>query len=259
MSPPSPDQVNFDLSGQGALVTGAGRGIGRGIAEALAGWGARVAVTDVDDDTAAATREAIEAAGGDAYHRVLDVTDGDAMTRVAVECDHRFGGIDLLVANAGVLSVIPVVDLDPAEWRRVLEVNATGVFIAAQAAARLMVARHRPASIICTASIAGKEGGAGFAHYTASKFAVIGFTQCLAMELAEHDILVNAICPGIIETEMVATMSREAKVPVSKWIGDQLIKRPQVPADIARMVAFLHSSRAMTGQAINVDGGTVFH
>ena len=259
MPPPSSDQIKFDFAGQGALVTGAGRGIGRGIAEALAGWGARVAVTDIDGDSAAATLASIEAAGGEGIHRALDVTDADAMARVAGECDQAFGGIDLLVANAGVLSVIPVVDLDPAEWRRVLEVNATGVFIAAQAAARLMVARSRPASIVCTASIAGKEGGAGFAHYTASKFAVVGLTQCLAMELAEHDILVNAICPGLIETEMVAKMSREAKVPVSKWIGDQLIKQPQVPADIARMVAFLHSSRAMTGQAINVDGGTVFH
>lgn len=259
MSSPSPDQMHFDFTGQGVLVTGAGRGIGRGIAEALAGWGARVAVTDIDGDTAAATRAAIEAAGGDAYHRVLDVTDADAMARIAAECDDSFGGIDLLVANAGVLSVIPVIELDPAEWRRVLEVNATGVFIAAQAAARLMVARNRPASIVCTASISGKQGAAGFAHYTASKFAVVGFTQCLAMELAEHQILVNAICPGIIETDMVATMSREARVPVSKWIGDQLIKQPQDPADIARMVAFLHGSRAMTGQAINVDGGTMFH
>ncbi len=259
MPPPSPDQINFDFTGQGALVTGAGRGIGRGIAEALAGWGARVAVTDIDGDSAAATMATIETAGGDGFHRALDVTDADAMARVAAECDRAFDGIDLLVANAGVLSMIPVVDLDLAEWRRVLEVNATGVFIAAQAAARLMVARNRPASIVCTASIAGKQGGAGFAHYTASKFAVVGFTQCLAMELAEHHILVNAICPGVLETEMMATVSRQTNVPFSKWIGDQLIKQPQVPADIARMVAYLHGSRAMTGQAINVDGGTVFH
>jgi meso-butanediol dehydrogenase/(S,S)-butanediol dehydrogenase/diacetyl reductase len=122
-----------------------------------------------------------------------------------------------------------------------------------------MIARQRPASIVCLASISGKEGGAGFAHYTTSKFAVVGLTQCLAMELAEHDILVNAICPGIVETDMVAKMSREAGVPVSKWIGDQLINRPQVPADIARMVAYLHTARAITGQAVNVDGGSVFH
>ncbi len=259
MPAPSPDQMNFDFSGQSALVTGAGRGIGRGIAEALAGWGARVAVTDIDGDNAAATMAAIEAAGGEGFHRTLDVTDADAMAEVTAECDNAFGGIDLLVANAGILSVIPVVDLDPVEWRRVLDVNATGVFIAAQAAARLMIGRARPASIVCLASIAGKTGGAGFAHYTASKFAVVGLTQCLAMELAEHDILVNAICPGIVETDMVAKMSREANTPVAKWIGDQLIKRPQVPADIARMVAYLHSSRAITGQAINVDGGSVFH
>ncbi|MFP6740119.1 MAG: SDR family oxidoreductase, partial [Alphaproteobacteria bacterium] len=171
--------MNFDFSGQGALVTGGGRGIGRGIAEALAGWGARVAVTDIDGDNASATMAAIEAAGGAGFHRTLDVTDADAMAEVAAECDDAFGGIDLLVANAGVLSVIPVVDLDPAEWRRVLDVNATGVFIAAKAA-RLMIARQRPASIVCLASISGKEGGAGFAHYTTSKFAVVGLTQCLA-------------------------------------------------------------------------------
>ena len=257
--PPSPDRINFDFAGQGTLVTGAGRGIGRGIAEALAGWGARVAVTDIDGDNAAATMAAIEAAGGEGFHRALDVTDAAAMAGVAAKCDDPFGGIDLLVANASVLSVIPVVDLDPGEWRRVLDVNATGAFIAAQAVARLMIGRARPASIVCMASISGKKGTCGLAHYTASKFAVVGLTQCLAMELAEHDILVNAICPGIVETDMVAKMSREADVPVSQWIGGQLIKQPQIPADIARMVAYMHCSRAITGQAIYVDGGKVFH
>jgi meso-butanediol dehydrogenase/(S,S)-butanediol dehydrogenase/diacetyl reductase len=249
----------FDLAGQAAMVTGAGRGIGRGVALALAGWGVRVAVSDIDGDNAAATLAAIEAAGGEGLAHTLDVTDADAVARTAAECDNAFGGIDLLFANAGVLSVVRVVDMDPAEWRRVLEVNATGVFIAAQAVARLMIGRGRPASIVCTSSISGKRGGDGYAHYTASKFAVIGLVQSLAMELAENDILVNAVCPGVIETEMVAKMSIEAKTPVSKWIGDQLVKRPQMPDDIARMVAFLHTSRAITGQAINVDGGTVFH
>ena len=257
--PVAPERMTFDLAGQAAMVTGAGRGIGRGVALALAGWGARVAVSDIDADFAAATLAAIEAAGGEGLVHTLDVTDAVAVGRATAECDEALGGIDLLFANAGVLSVIRVVDMDPAEWRRVLEVNATGVFIAAQAAARLMIARARPASIVCTASISGKLGGDGYAHYTASKFAVVGFVQSLAMELAEHDILVNAVCPGIIETEMVAKMSREANTPVAKWIDDQLVKRPQTPDDIARMVAFLHISRAVTGQAINVDGGTVFH
>lgn len=255
----APGQMAFDLAGQAAMVTGAGRGIGRGVALALAGWGARVAVSDIDGEGAAATLAAIEAAGGEGLAHTLDVTDADAVARAAGECDEALDGIDLLFANAGVLSVVRVVDMDPAEWRRVLEVNITGVFITAQAVARLMIGRRRAASIVCTASISGKLGGDGYAHYTASKFAVIGFVQSLAMELAENDILVNAICPGIIETEMVAKMSREAGVAVSKWIGDQLVKRPQTPDDIARMVAFLHTSRAITGQAINVDGGTVFH
>ena len=253
------DRMTFALAGQGALVTGAGRGIGRGIALALAGWGARVAVADIDGANAAATLAAIEEAGGAGLVHALDVTDDDAVARVVGDCDAALRGIDLLVANAGVLSVAPVVDMDPAEWRRVLEVNATGAFLTARAAARTMIARGRPASIVCTASISGKIGTPGIAHYTASKFAVVGLVQSLAMELARHDILVNAVCPGLVETEMIAKMSREANIPAAEWIDDQQIKHPQTPADIARAVAFLHTSRAMTGQAINIDGGTVFH
>jgi meso-butanediol dehydrogenase / (S,S)-butanediol dehydrogenase / diacetyl reductase len=126
-----------------------------------------------------------------------------------------------VVNGAGVLSVAPVVDLEAREWRRVLEVNVTGAFLVSQAAARIMIKAARPASIISIASVAGKIGEPGLAHYAASKFALVGFTQALARELAPHH-------------------------------------RPQTPDDIALAIAFLHASRSVTGQAINVEGGTVF-
>lgn len=249
----------IDLAGHAVLITGAGRGLGRGIAEALARWGARVGATDVDAAGAAETRALVEAAGGEAWTHRLDVTDEAEVARVVDACWSVFGGIDLLVNNAGILSVSPVVDLDPKAWRRTLEVNATGVFLCAQAVARRMIAAKRPGSIVSIASIGGKRGTPTVSHYNASKFAVIGFTQAMAREVAEHDILVNAVCPGVVETQMIADMAKGVGVDPSVWIDVQAIKKPQTPEDIAFAIAFLHRSRAVTGQAINVDGGAIFH
>ena len=250
---------SIDLSGQSVLVTGAGRGLGRGIAQTLARWGARVGATDIDATAAAETLRLVKDGGGDGWTARLDVSDEGEVSQAVGACWTALGGIDLLVNNAGILSVSPVVELDPKVWRRTLEVNATGVFLCSQAVARRMIESRRPGSIVSIASIGGKRGTPTVSHYNASKFAVIGFTQAMAREVAAHDILVNAVCPGVVDTQMITDMARGVGVDPSVWIDVQAIKKSQTPEDIAFAIAFLHRSRAMTGQAINVDGGAIFH
>jgi meso-butanediol dehydrogenase / (S,S)-butanediol dehydrogenase / diacetyl reductase len=240
------------------VVTGAGQGLGRGIALALAARGGRVVALDVNADGAAETARMIEEAGGSAWSCRMDVTDeGEVGSAVGWAAD-RLDGLDLVINGAGVLSVSPVVDLEAREWRRVLEVNVTGAFLVSRAAARLMIEAARPASIVSIASIAGKIGEPGLAHYAASKFALVGFTQALARELAPHGITVNAVCPGVVPTPMIEQLSSQWQVSVEGMLAQQAIRRPQSAEDIALAIAFLHACRSVTGQAINVDGGTVF-
>ncbi len=247
-----------EIRGCAAVVTGAGGGLGRGIAADLAARGARVVALDVDIAGAEETARRIKLAGGAAWSSGADITD-EAETAAAIGWAHdRLGALDLLVNSAGVLSCAPVVELEPAEWRRILEVNATGVFLTSQAAARLMIRDGRSGSIVSVASIAGKVGEAGLAHYAASKFAVIGFTQALARELATNDITVNAVCPGVVVTPMIKQLATGWETSVEAMVGEQAIPRPQTPEEIAAAVVFLHTNRSVTGQALNIDGGTVF-
>ncbi len=240
------------------MVTGAGRGLGRGIALSLAARGARVVALDVNGAGADETAQLIGRAGGTSWPAQMDVTDEAEVQSAIGSAAVRLGGLDLVVNGAGVLSVAHVVDLDAREWRRVLEVNATGAFLVSQAAARVMIDAGRPASIISIASIAGKVGEPGLAHYAASKFALVGFTQALARELAPHQITVNAVCPGVVLTQMIEEVSSKWGISVDGLLDMQAIHRPQTPDDIAMAIAFLHANRSVTGQAINVDGGTVF-
>ena len=249
----------IDLAGQRILVTGAARGLGRGMAEAFAAWGASVGVADLDADGAAETLAQIRNTEARFWAGKLDVTDEISAATTIEACGAALSGVDLLINNAGVLTVSPVADLSLAAWRRVMDVNATGVFLMSRAMVRHLRAAGRPGSIVSIASIAGKRGDPGLAHYSASKFAVVGFTQALAREVAAQDILVNALCPGVVETAMIEDLSRAAAVPVSQWLDHQAVKRSQTPSDIAFAAAFLHLNRAITGQALNVDGGTLFH
>jgi meso-butanediol dehydrogenase / (S,S)-butanediol dehydrogenase / diacetyl reductase len=249
--------LSADLSGTTALITGAGRGLGRGVGQALARQGARVACLDLDGKAAGETAALIREAGGQGWSAELDVTDERRVPVAVRDAASVMGGLDLAVCNAGVLSVAPVVELAAAEWRRVLDVNATGTFLVAQAAARTMLAAGTKGSIVTVASIAGKRADAGCAHYAASKFAVIGLTQALAMELAAYGITANAVCPGVVRTELMTAFAGQAGV--DHFVQLQLVKRPQEPDEIAGAIAFLHRCRSVTGQAINVDGGTVFH
>lgn len=249
---------SIDLTGVRVLVTGAGRGLGRGIAQAFATWGAGVGLADAALDAARETQKTLGSQAPTWLGR-MDVADEAEVERGVEACWEALGGIDLLVNNAGVLSVAAVIDLEATEWRRVMEVNATGTFLASRAVVRRMIGAGRPGSVVSIASIGGKRGDPNIAHYNASKFAVIGFTQALAREVAQHDILVNAICPGVVETPMIDDLARGVNVPVGSWIDAQAIKRSQRPDEIAFAAAFLHRCRSMTGQAINVDGGTLFH
>jgi NAD(P)-dependent dehydrogenase (short-subunit alcohol dehydrogenase family) len=275
----------YDLNSKVALVTGAcgERGIGRAIAVRLAREGADVVVNDVaarpyGGDTGgwgglpAVVRE-IEALGRRALGVVADVADAEqveAMVRQALE---RFGQIDILVNNAGSRpgrDRVPVVELEEDAWDEVQRVNVKGTFLCCRAVAREMIRRGQGGRIINLSSISGKRGVARFAAYCASKFAVIGFTQALALELAPHRIHVNALCPGIVETErydaIAAALAPEG-VSAAAYREQMLQQGAQaIPLgrvaraeDVARMAAFLASSEAeyLTGLAIPVAGGAV--
>lgn len=257
------------LADQAALLTGAGTGIGRAIAQALAQEGARVWVTDLDLNSAKKVADGIVGAAGRAEFARLDVTDraqaGDVLARlVAAE-----GRLDLLVNNAGVSTMARVVDLTDAEWDQNMAVNAKGVFILSQLAVRQMLHQASRGTIVTVASMAGKIGPPFLAHYSASKFAVIGFTQALAKEVAGEGIRVNAVCPGYVRTSMQEReVQWESKLRGilpeevrALYLRDIPLGRLEEPEDVARVVVFLASQDAgyMTGQAINVTGGACMH
>jgi meso-butanediol dehydrogenase / (S,S)-butanediol dehydrogenase / diacetyl reductase len=250
------------LAGRRALVTGGGAGIGRAIAAALAGAGARVVVTDRDEAAAGAVAAGL---GGGAIAAGLDVTDAEATARAFDRVIAEWGGIDIVCANAGVSTMNAVVDLTEAEWDANMSVNAKGVFLTNQAAVRRWLAAGRPGVIVNTASLAGKIGAPLLAHYSASKFAVVGFTQALAREVARHGIRVNCVCPGFVRTAMqereIVWEARLRDLTPEAVRADYLAQTPlgriEEPEDVADAVLFLASdlSRFLTGEAVNASGG----
>lgn len=198
---------DFSLSSRVALVTGAGRGIGRGIALALARAGADVAVADLDPQVAEETAAAIRSLGRRSLALGVDVSDGDSVRAMVERVATEFGRLDVAVNNAGVISIRKVAELSLADWDRVMNVNARGVFLCCQAELPLMQAQ-RWGRIVNLSSIAGKVGLPDLAHYCASKFAVIGFSNALAKEVARDGVTVNALCPGNRRHRNVARRGR---------------------------------------------------
>jgi NAD(P)-dependent dehydrogenase (short-subunit alcohol dehydrogenase family) len=250
------------LAGKSALVTGAASGIGRAIVKTLAGAGAWVAVTDKNAAAAATLAKEI---GPDAISAELDVTDAAATAKVFEQAEAAFGRIDIVCANAGISTMNATVDLTEAEWDSNMDINAKGVFLTNQAAVRRWLAAGHQGVIVNTASLAGKLGAPLLAHYSASKFAVVGFTQALAREMGPHGIRVNCVCPGFVKTSMQERevvwegklRGMEPDAVRREYISLTPLGRLQEAGDVADIVLFLASdlSRFLTGEAINASGG----
>lgn len=254
------------------LVTGGGRGIGRAIAKRYAAEGAKVAIADIMETNARAVAEEIRALGGTAEVFIADAGKPEDSVALVDDVVKRFGRLDVMVNNAGVVRVKPLLEMSPEDWDFVNDVNARGLFFAMQAGALQMMtqaplAAGRPrGKIINTASIAGRNGRPMFAAYAASKAAAISITQSGAMALAPH-ITVNAICPGVVETEMWRTIDREwtssDKRPEGSAWQDRVrgipLGRPETPEDLTGIAVFFASADSdyVTGQSYHVDGGVV--
>ena len=242
------------LDGRVALVTGAAQGMGQAIANVLADHAARLVINDLDEAALAATVEKVGArtevatVGG-------DVTKPEDVARMLGAGFERFGGIDILVNNAGVLRPTKAIDIPVEEWDLVVEVNLKGTFLCSQAVLPHMMEQGW-GRIINLSSTAGKNiSTVGGAHYTAAKAGVLGFTRHLANEVAEHGITVNAVCPGLFDTDMVRlAISQEA---LERYAGSFPVRRLGRPEEVGELIAFLASERAayITGASVDINGG----
>jgi NAD(P)-dependent dehydrogenase (short-subunit alcohol dehydrogenase family) len=257
----------MDLSNQVALVTGAGQGIGRASAHALAAAGAHVVVADIAGAKAEETAEAIMSLQRRAIAVQSDVGDLSEIDRMVRQALDAFGQIDILVNNAGVTRRADIMDLTEDDWDRIHRVNAKGVFFCLQRVAREMIPR-RSGRIVNIASIAGKGyEGTSNAAYAASKGAVISLTKTAAQQLAKHNINVNSVCPGVTRTALsdanLHIRAQQEGVTVEEMERRRAavipLQRANDPEDIAVMVVFLASAgaRNITGQSFNVDGGLI--
>lgn len=253
-----------------AAVTGAGRGIGEAMARALAGAGHAVAVCDINEQSALDVARSITEAGGTAIGLRIDVTDAASVRTAFADATSRLGTIGILVNNAGVISVAPVVSLSEGEWDRIMDVNAKGPFLCSREVLPGMVEQGW-GRIVNIASDAAKTAEAYIAHYSASKFAVVGLTQAIALEHAGDGITANAICPAITDTAMMnqlADLMAEAAPEGGdsgawrqEFVKEIPMARPMAPQDMAATCLFLVSeaASAISGQAINVSGAHEVH
>ena len=252
------------LAGKSAIITGAGRGIGKATALMFAREGADVLVPDLDIAGSEATAKEIQALGRKGVPMQMDVTRMAEIQRMVDTAIREFGKIDILVNNAGITLVRDPLQLTEADWDRTLDLNLKAAFFCAQAVAREMVKQQRGV-ILNAASISGRAGKPLMADYCASKFGMIGITQSLAMALAKHGVRVNAVAPGIVDTDMWVSIDQEWSSLEGKPTGTMKqsrvanipLGRIETPEDVAKVYTFLASDDAayITGQTVNVCGG----
>jgi meso-butanediol dehydrogenase/(S,S)-butanediol dehydrogenase/diacetyl reductase len=253
-----------DLIGKVGIVTGAARGIGRGIALGLAREGMHLVLVDLSKSEMGPVMEEIRGLSGKALALQMDLTSSEAARKMAETTISAFGQIDVLVNNAGIIVVAPFTELREEDWDKVLNVNLKGTFLCCKAVVPYMIKKKR-GRIINISSVAGKKAPPFIAAYSASKFGVIGLTQTLAQELGAHNITVNAICPGFIDTAMWQQHLSPAFANVMGVLPEEVVEtftkanvplqRPQSPEDIAQCVVYLCRADNVSGVALNVDGG----
>lgn len=256
------------LADQRIVVTGGGRGIGAEMAKAMAAEGGKLVIADLDLALAEEMAGTITTAGGSAVPMQVDVRDRSSVAAMIAATVDAFGGLDVIFNNAGIAQVRPFLAITEEDWRAVMDVNALGVLICMQEAAKQMIAQGTGGSIVNTASIAGKQGYEPLAHYSASKFAVVALTQAGARAFAKDKIRVNAICPGVVATDMWKLIDRGFRdsgltgrdnEAFETFAATALLGRGSRPEDMAGVALFLAGadSAFMTGQTLLVDGGIV--
>lgn len=256
------------INGKVALVTGAGQGIGRAIALRLANDGADIAIVDVKEEKMKAVADEVRKIGRQATTFKADVTSRESVLAAVDHAEKELGGFDIMVNNAGIASIQPLVEATPEEVDQIFKVNICGVLWGIQAAAKKFKERQQKGKIINAASIAGHEGMPLLGVYSATKFAVRGLTQAAAKELASAGITVNAYCPGVVGTDMWVEIDRrmaeitgaEIGENYKKYVGGIALGRAETPEDVAAFVSYLAGPDAdyMTGQAPLIDGGLVY-
>ena len=249
------------------VVTGGNRGIGYAMAERFSEEGANLVIASVEDHVHEAAT-CLRAGGAKVLPVLCDVSDIKAVKALYDAAEAEFGSIDVSIQNAGIITIAKIEDLTEEEWDNTMDVNTKGVFLCCQEAIRRMRKSKKGGRLICTASGQAREGFIYTPHYAASKFGVMGIAQSLAKEVAEEGITVNAICPGIIETDMWDYNDRVwgqmlgdygPGELMAEWVQNIPMKRAGQGEDVAGLVAFLASDDAayITGQTINVDGGLI--
>lgn len=248
------------LDGKVVLVTGGSTGIGRATSEILGREGATVVIADLQDAEGEKTVAAVRAAGGKAEYCHVDVTDYEAVRALVAGIATRHGGLDGALNNAGIEGpTAKILELAPAEWERVIRVNLTGVYLCMKCEVEQMLKQNRGGAIVSTSSGAGLIGIPGAAAYNSSKHGVVGLTKTVALEYARHNIRVNAVCPGFIDTPMLERVT-DASVKIrEQLIGSVPLRRVAQPHEIGDAVAWLLSDKSsyVTGVALPVDGGWV--
>lgn len=245
----------IDLSKKNALVTGAGRGIGKEIAMKLAHAGANVAICDIDQEAAQASAQEIQALGRKSLGTKADVSNAEDVSSLFSSVIESLGSIDILINNAGITRDGLIMRMKESDWDMVLSINLKSAYLCCKEAARPMM-KARGGKIVNIASVVGLMGNAGQANYSASKAGMIGLTKTLAREFASRSINVNAVAPGFIKTAMTDKLSEADKEKLSSQIPMQSLGQP---SDVANAVLFLSSSLSdyITGQVLTVDGGLV--